>query len=44
MKEVTGPTSPSPDTVDAQIMRLRAAAQLQSELAELAQWYLGTVR
>jgi signal transduction histidine kinase len=36
MMEVTGPTSASPGTVDAQIMRLRAAASLQSDLAELA--------
>jgi signal transduction histidine kinase len=36
MMEVTDPTSPSPGTVDAQILRLRAAASLQSELAELA--------
>ncbi len=34
--EVTGPTSSSPGKVDAQIMRLRAAVLLQSELAELA--------
>ena len=34
--EVTDPTSSSPGTTDAQIMRLKAAASLQSELAELA--------
>jgi signal transduction histidine kinase len=36
MMEVTGPTPSSPRTIDAQITRLRAAALLQSELAELA--------
>jgi signal transduction histidine kinase len=36
MMEVTGPTSTRPRTLDAQITRLRAAALLQSELAELA--------
>lgn len=36
MMDSTGPTSQSFQTVDAQIMRLRAAALLQSELAELA--------
>ena len=36
MKAVTDPTSSTPATVDAQITRLRAAALLQSELAELA--------